>query len=735
MNLQYLIVQPRSGNTRIPKVDSSTRTIGSDGKLYKLVDEADQYKYKIMSEDDILLETRTSKEMAASINAGRKPLAARNQSGGSPRSPRSPRTGRISKEKRIQQNAWKKKVEAEALVVDKSLSTPKPPTKSTSPVKPPPADENTMPSSVVNALSVLQSKYEKNLEVIDLLFQEKKQMEEKVKILETKLSESTNKFENAIGVNTSMESTDGSVLQPPKPAQLSASMAAALFGPNTTISYDVDDISVEETPVSHSFKHRPHSSSAESVPSRHRASSASRGRPLSASTSAIPSTRAASTDSRRSSESRRSFGQSIQMQASIDRYIQRKILIDQKEKEKALEQKEYEQSLRERNLRAARNGTEFKDMTRREEAAKKKKMEKIAEEKAKQEAKERAEKLARKKAIAERLNRPASKNELTWKEMEEQQDIRRKERAERFKQELLMTVNSEGNSLANNNTMKEKALLLQKEQEEKDKLARKFVATDPAKVAARLEQTRRAYELQQQRKQEYQELLKETRKEQLNASHNIPVVKSMEERDRQYQEKKRKKEKEMKEKAVMLAKKKAEEEERARRRLLHAKIPEASRRWTRSAVARTELVKTKKEEEAAESQRQEKEKLRKSQQEKELAAVLRADLREREDERKSKVTGYVELQGTKEKAAAAAALARKQYRENLRQNRARIADKLKDRPSLMERHDQDLRKRAAGTKALETVADTMNKANKSELLNNEEKMRLGIDSDDESLGI
>ena len=162
----------------------------------------------------------------------------------------------------------------------------------------------------------------------------------------------------------------------------------------------------------------------------------------------------------------------------------------------------------------------------------------------------------------------------------------------------------------------------------------------------------------------------------------------MEERDRQYQEKKKKKEIEIKEKADILLKKKADEKERARNKLLNAKIPEASRRWTRSAVARTELVKAKKEEEAAETQHKEREKMRKSQHEKEISAVLRVDLREREDERKSKITGYVELQGTQEKSVAAAALARQQYRENLRQNRIRIADKLKDRPSLMERHDQ-----------------------------------------------
>ncbi len=61
---------------------------------------------------------------------------------------------------------------------------------------------------------------------------------------------------------------------------------------------------------------------------------------------------------------------------------------------------------------------------------------------------------------------------------------------------------------------------------------------------------------------------------------------------------------------------------------------------------------------------------------------------QRDAERKSKVTGFVELQGAADKAAAAAAIARQQYRERLRENRIKIAEKLKDRPSLIERHEQ-----------------------------------------------
>jgi len=92
------------------------------------------------------------------------------------------------------------------------------------------------------------------------------------------------------------------------------------------------------------------------------------------------------------------------------------------------------------------------------------------------------------------------------------------------------------------------------------------------------------------------------------------------------------------------------------------------------------------------------------------------------------------LQGTAEKAASIAQIARQQYRENLRANRMKIADKLKERPSLIARHEQDLRKKAANSAALQSVSNVVG-TGKEEIFNDEEKMRLGMDEDDDSLGI
>lgn len=253
-------------------------------------------------------------------------------------------------------------------------------------------------------------------------------------------------------------------------------------------------------------------------------------------------------------------------------------------------------------------------------------------------------------------------------------------------------------------------------------------------MASQLEQAKRAYEAAEQKKAEKLQAMRENRKQIMANIHNTPALLSMEERARKQQEKADKKAKEVAAKEAEALRKAKELEQRRMNSILRAKVPETSRRSTKSATYRTMKVKENVEREAAEAHRLEREKARKLAQEKELAVILRADINERELERKSKVSGYVELQGTEEKAAAIAQIARQQYRENLRANRMKIADKLKDRPTLIARHEQDLRKKAASTAALQSVSNVVG-GGKDELFNNEEKMRLGLDEDDDSLGI
>jgi hypothetical protein len=122
-------------------------------------------------------------------------------------------------------------------------------------------------------------------------------------------------------------------------------------------------------------------------------------------------------------------------------------------------------------------------MLTRQEAALQKKEEKLAAEKKALEDQENKEKEERHRVVLERINKPLIKHEMTWKEIEEQEELKRKERAERFKQELLMSVSAKGEkAVSSGNAHKEKLNLLQREHEEKEKLARKFVAVDPSKV-------------------------------------------------------------------------------------------------------------------------------------------------------------------------------------------------------------------------------------------------------------
>ena len=121
-------------------------------------------------------------------------------------------------------------------------------------------------------------------------------------------------------------------------------------------------------------------------------------------------------------------------------------------------------------------------LSRQEEAMKK---QTLKLEKTKQELldAEQKEKELRRKALLDHLNKPVPKQTATWKELEEQQNQRRKERAERHKAELLLSVaNKSIKGTATTDTIKEKILLLQKENMEREEQARKFVAKDPNKV-------------------------------------------------------------------------------------------------------------------------------------------------------------------------------------------------------------------------------------------------------------
>jgi predicted transcriptional regulator len=106
---------------------------------------------------------------------------------------------------------------------------------------------------------------------------------------------------------------------------------------------------------------------------------------------------------------------------------------------------------------------------------------------------------------------------------------------------------------------------------------------------------------------------------------------------------------------------------------------------------------------------------------------------QREFERKKQHGGFIELKVADQSAEVKAAAARAEYREQLRINRRRINDKLKSRPSLIERFEQDSTKKTAGSDALKKVATAVMGAGDDrdyDLFDEEERMKLKYDSDE-----
>jgi len=129
--------------------------------------------------------------------------------------------------------------------------------------------------------------------------------------------------------------------------------------------------------------------------------------------------------------------------ADIDRYNQKQLILRQREKEIALEQEIYEQQQRERMLRASRGSVEgFEDLLKRQKEAQDKSHAKFLEKKAALDRAE-AEKAAeiRKKRL-DHINKTPPIHGPSWKEIEEIEEVKRKERVEKRKNELAQQVST-----------------------------------------------------------------------------------------------------------------------------------------------------------------------------------------------------------------------------------------------------------------------------------------------------
>lgn len=327
-----------------------------------------------MTEDDMLLEAKKSQEIATLITTGRRPLSA------SRIQPKRATQG-LNKQQRIDSNRYKNELVINDIAVNASLNSnfnqnqnenihPNITITSNGNLRVNNNNNtNTTTNNIVNndtdeitkAMKLLQTKYEKNLEVIDILFHEKKKMESKINDLESKISYDSNKFDICIGNKTKEECDNDRMiynnnnnkielkeLHAPKFSEetITPSMAVSLFG-DQSINNNNDNNKLNRKndhirpPLQRGRKNDitavsmfKRSQDDINVSNKSKTNSETQ--------------RSISCDSRKSIGS---FNQSIQMQASIDRYIQRKLLLEQKEKAEQLEQKVFEQQQRERYLR------------------------------------------------------------------------------------------------------------------------------------------------------------------------------------------------------------------------------------------------------------------------------------------------------------------------------------------------------------------------------------------------
>lgn len=258
-----------------------------------------------------------------------------------------------------------------------------------------------------------------------------------------------------------------------------------------------------------------------------------------------------------------------------------------------------------------------------------------------------------------------------------------------------------------------------------------FKAEDPAKVAARLARKQKAWDEHLAKQKELHDEEKARRKSMLalhqdgsnddpHGSNKLPI----ELRAEQYKAKRLAKQKAIEEREAADKERQAAEEKAKRDKLLHTKLPESSLKSTKAADLKVQIIKEGREAEEKERKKQEEKDKKKQIAMKEAAMMVNMSIKDRESELRSKQPNtLLELSGTEQQASERAARAREEYREQLRANKRKIADSLKNRPSLLQRHDESMATKTASTMALKKVAAVVTSIGKDD-----------DDDDDEWLG-
>eukprot|EP01042_Synura_sphagnicola_P008951 gene8951-11481_t len=131
----------------------------------------------------------------------------------------------------------------------------------------------------------------------------------------------------------------------------------------------------------------------------------------------------------------------LTMQADIDRRRQRERELEAKRLEEQREQLAYEEEKRKKLLRASATASEFTGLLEREQKMREKQLLKEEERKKKEEEEQKAQAEARKEQLRKRMEDAAkTRSTLTWDQIQEQQELERRQRKARRKEELLQSA-------------------------------------------------------------------------------------------------------------------------------------------------------------------------------------------------------------------------------------------------------------------------------------------------------
>jgi hypothetical protein len=137
------------------------------------------------------------------------------------------------------------------------------------------------------------------------------------------------------------------------------------------------------------------------------------------------------------------------------------------------------------------------------------------------------------------------------------------------------------------------------------------------------------------------------------------------------------------------------------------KFPEASKKTTKKAEVQAQLVRDKQLKEEQEAKKMRDKMRKKDLAMKETSAALSVVIKEEEQRLKSNNPNYLELTKSERVLEEKAKQAREEYRQKLRDNKNRLKESLKSRPSLIERHEKNIATRDAATSALRKVANAV----------------------------